>query len=62
MGAQLICRALAKMYSNKPVSNLPEGFRAIARYKVFGTVPMIIVKGMQFTKIGDMFKDVFCKG
>lgn len=43
LGAQLICRAVAKMYSNKPVSNLPEGFRAIARYKLFGVVPMIIV-------------------
>ena len=43
LGAQLICRAIAKMYSNKPVSNLPDGFRAIARAKLFGVVPMIIV-------------------
>lgn len=43
LGAQLICRAVAKMYSNKPVSNLPESFRAIAKYKLFGAIPMIIV-------------------
>ncbi|MBR3570377.1 MAG: hypothetical protein IKN96_06200 [Oscillibacter sp.] len=31
LGGQLICRAVAKMYSNRPVSNLPDSFRAIAR-------------------------------
>ena len=43
LGGQLICRALAKMYSNRPVSNLPESFRAIAKTKLFGVLPMIIV-------------------
>ncbi|MDE6454564.1 MAG: ABC transporter permease, partial [Dysosmobacter sp.] len=43
LGAQLICRAVAKMYSSKPVSNLSDGFRAIAKFKVFGVIPMIIV-------------------
>lgn len=43
LGGQLICRALAKIYSNRPVSNLPESFRAIAKVKVFGVLPMIIV-------------------
>lgn len=43
LGAQLICRAIAKMYSNKPVSNLSPSFRAIAQYKVFGAIPMIII-------------------
>ncbi|MDO5702459.1 MAG: hypothetical protein Q4G47_03800 [Lachnospiraceae bacterium] len=43
LGAQLICRAIAKMYSNRPVSNLPDSFRAIAKYKLFGVLPMIIV-------------------
>lgn len=40
LGAQLICRAVAKMYSNKPVSNLSEGFRVIVRYKLFGLLPI----------------------
>lgn len=43
LGAQLICRAAAKMYSSKPVSNLSDSFRAIAKYKLFGVIPMIIV-------------------
>ena len=43
LGAQLICRAVAKMYSSKPVSNLSDSFRAIAKYKLFGVIPMIIV-------------------
>lgn len=43
LGFMLICRAVGKMYSNKPVSNLSDSFRAIAKYKVFGVFPMIIV-------------------
>lgn len=43
LGAQLICRAIAKMYSSKPVSNLSDSFRAISKYKVFGFLPMIII-------------------
>lgn len=43
LGAQLICRAVAKMYSSKPVSNLSDSFRAIAKFKLFGVLPMIIV-------------------
>lgn len=42
LGGQLICRAVAKMYSNRPVSNLPDSFRAIAKAKI-GPIPMIIV-------------------
>ena len=43
LGGQLICRALAKMYSNRPVSNLPDSFRNLAKFKIFGKLPMIIV-------------------
>lgn len=43
LGSQLICRALAKKYSSGPVSNLDEGFRNIAKLKLFGFLPMIIV-------------------
>lgn len=43
LGGQLIFRAAAKMYSNRPVSGLPDSFRAIARFKLFGFLPMIIV-------------------
>lgn len=42
LGSQLICRALAKIYSSSPVSNLDQGFRNFSVYKVFGTVPMVI--------------------
>ena len=41
LGSQLICRALAKMYSNKPVSNLDQSFRNFAVYKV-GGIPMVV--------------------
>ena len=41
LGSQLICRALAKMYSNKPVSNLDQSFRNFAVYKIAG-VPMVV--------------------
>lgn len=43
LGMQLICRALSKMYSRAPVSNLSEGFRNLAKYQVFGFFPMILV-------------------
>ncbi len=41
LGSQLICRALAKMYSSSPVSNLDQGFRNFAVYKIFG-IPMVV--------------------
>ncbi len=43
LGSQLICRALSKMYSTAPVSNLPDDFRWLAKGKFFGFIPMIIV-------------------
>lgn len=42
LGAQLICRAAAKMFSNRPVSNLPDGYRFLGSGKVF-RIPMIII-------------------
>ncbi|MCP1101568.1 ribose/xylose/arabinose/galactoside ABC-type transport system permease subunit [Aequitasia blattaphilus] len=42
LGTQLICRALAKMYTDRPVSNLEDSFRWIAKGKI-GPVPMIVV-------------------
>lgn len=41
LGSQLICRALAKMYSSSPVSNLDDSFRNFAVYKVVG-IPMVV--------------------
>lgn len=41
LGSQLICRALAKMYSSKPVSNLDQSFRNFAVFKVAG-IPMVV--------------------
>lgn len=41
LGSQLICRALAKMYSSFPVSNLDQSYRNFAVYKIFG-IPMIV--------------------
>lgn len=43
LGSQLICRALSKMYSTSPVSNLPDDFRWLAKGKLFGVIPMIVV-------------------
>lgn len=43
LGSQLICRALSKMYSAAPVSNLPDDFRWIAKGKLFNVIPMIVV-------------------
>lgn len=43
LGAQLIFRALAKMYTSSPVSNLSDSFRWLAKGKLFGFIPMIIV-------------------
>ncbi len=43
LGTQLICRALSKMYSSAPVSNLSEEYRWIAKGKLFGVIPMIVV-------------------
>lgn len=41
LGSQLICRALSKMYSSKPVSNLDQGFRNFAIFKIAG-IPMVV--------------------
>lgn len=41
LGSQLICRALAKMYSSAPVSNLDQSFRNFAIYKIVG-IPMVV--------------------
>lgn len=43
LGAQLICRAGAKMYTNRPVSNLSEQFRFLGAYRIRGVFPIIIV-------------------
>lgn len=43
LGSQLICRALSKIYSTKPVSNLSDSFRWISKGKLFGVIPMIVV-------------------
>ncbi len=42
LGAQLICRAAAKIYTNRPVSNLSEGFRFLGSGKI-GGFPVIIL-------------------
>ena len=43
LGAQLICRAGAKMYTNRPVSNLSEEFRFLGSYRIGGKFPIIII-------------------
>ena len=43
LGAQLICRAGAKMYTNRPVSNLSEDFRFLGSYRIGGVFPVIIL-------------------
>ena len=43
LGAQLICRAGAKMYTNRPVSNLSVQFRFLGAYRIGGVFPIIIV-------------------
>ena len=43
LGAQLICRAGAKMYTNRPVSNLSEQFRFLGASRIGGVFPIIIV-------------------
>lgn len=43
LGAQLICRAGAKMYTNRPVSNLSEQFHFLGAYRIGGVFPIIIV-------------------
>lgn len=42
LGAQLICRASAKMYTSRPVSNLTPEFRFLGSAKI-GPVPVIIL-------------------
>lgn len=43
LGSQLICRALAKMYSPQPVSNLSGDFRIFAKGRLFGFIPSIVI-------------------
>ena len=42
LGAQLICRAGAKIYSDSPVSKLTEGYRFLGHAKI-GNFPIIII-------------------
>jgi ribose/xylose/arabinose/galactoside ABC-type transport system permease subunit len=42
LGAQLICRACAKMYTNRPVSNLSDSYRYPGSGKIAG-IPVIII-------------------
>ena len=42
LGVQLICRAAAKLYTQKPVSNLSDGFRLLGSGKI-GSFPIIII-------------------
>lgn len=50
LGMQLICRAATKMISNRPVSNLSNGFRFLGRYHA-GPIYMIIVVFIVFVII-----------
>ena len=43
LGAQLICRASAKIYTNRPVSNLSDDFRFLGSYRIGGVFPIIII-------------------
>ncbi|MDO5142873.1 MAG: hypothetical protein Q4D31_07630 [Eubacteriales bacterium] len=43
LGAQLICRAGAKMYTSRPVSNLSESFRFLGSARIGGKFPVIIL-------------------
>ena len=43
LGAQLICRAGAKIFTTRPVSNLSSSYRFLGSGKLFGVIPMIIV-------------------
>jgi len=43
LGTQLICRALAKVYSTQPVSNLSDDFRIFAKGKLFEVVPALVI-------------------
>lgn len=51
LGSQLICRALAKIYSTQPVSNLTSDFRIFAKGKLFGVVPAIVIVFLIFFAI-----------
>ncbi len=42
LGAQLMCRAAAKIITTAPVSNLSDGFRFLGKAKL-GPIPMIVV-------------------
>ena len=43
LGAQLICRAGAKIFTTRPVSNLSDSYRFLGSGKLFGVIPMIVV-------------------
>lgn len=43
LGTQLIARALAKVYSNQPVSNLNPDFRVFAKGQLFGFIPSLVI-------------------
>ena len=42
LGGQLICRAAAKIFTTRPVSNLSDGYRWLGSGKI-GPIPIIIV-------------------
>ena len=42
LGAQLICRAIAKIYTTQPVSKLSDEFRVFGKGKI-GPVPVIVI-------------------
>lgn len=48
LGAQLICRAGAKMFTNRPVSNLSESYRFLGSGKIGGFPVIIIVFFLMF--------------
>lgn len=43
LGTQLIARALAKVYSSQPVSNLTPDFRVFAKGQLFGFIPSLVI-------------------
>lgn len=43
LGGQLICRASAKIFTSRPVSNLSDGYRFLGSAKIGGVIPVIII-------------------
>lgn len=43
LGSQLICRALSKMYSSQPVSNLSSDFRVFAKGNILGISNIVLI-------------------